>query len=148
MVEIFSSPEFYNQYVKLPSMDDPPAPYLRENPKFWPFFSGCVGALDGSHIAVNPSAKDRPNSRNRKGFVSQNILAACSFSLQFLYVLTGWEGSVNDAFLYSDARTSDFRIPEGCYYLGDAGFPVSMTVLTPYRGVRYHLQEWGRAKQR
>ncbi|THU75721.1 hypothetical protein K435DRAFT_626273, partial [Dendrothele bispora CBS 962.96] len=66
MVHAFSGPEFYTRYVRLPSIHDPPAPYIQENPKLWPFFKGCIGALDGSHIASNPSAKDRPNSRNRK----------------------------------------------------------------------------------
>ncbi|ESK82974.1 nuclease harbi1-like [Moniliophthora roreri MCA 2997] len=84
MCEALSGPEFYNQYVSLPNADDPPSPYLNNNPKFWPFFKGCLGALDGSHIASSPAAADQSNSRNRKGFVSQNILAACSFLLQFL----------------------------------------------------------------
>ncbi|THU87687.1 hypothetical protein K435DRAFT_624070, partial [Dendrothele bispora CBS 962.96] len=66
MVHAFSGPGFYNHYVCLPSVNDPPSPYLRNNPKLWPFFKGCIGALDGSHIASNPAAEDRSNSRNRK----------------------------------------------------------------------------------
>ena len=31
---------------------------------------------------------------------------------------------------------------EGKYYLGDAGYGLSKLVLTPYRGVRYHLREF------
>ena len=30
----------------------------------------------------------------------------------------------------------------GKYYLGDAGFPLKSGLLTPYRGVRYHLKEY------
>ncbi|XP_047162616.1 protein ALP1-like [Vigna umbellata] len=32
----------------------------------------------------------------------------------------------------------------GKYYLGDAGFMLKNIVLTPYRGVRYHLKEYTR----
>ncbi len=104
--------------------------------------------MDGSHIASCPSAADRADARNRKGFVSQNVLAICDFSMQFLYLLCGWDGSVTDSYLYADARLSDLRVPDGCYYLGDAGFPICDAVLIPYRGVRYHLAEWAKAAAR
>ena len=32
----------------------------------------------------------------------------------------------------------------GKYYLGDAGFMLKPQILTPYRGVRYHLKEYSR----
>ena len=142
MTNALSSEKFYNQYVRLPSTADQPAQYLSSNPKLWPYFSNCLGAIDGTHIACTPSSEDQANARNRKGFLSQNVLAACSFSMRFLYVLPGWDGSVTDAFLYADARLTDFWIPSGYYYLGDAGFPVCETLLVPYRSVRYHLNEW------
>jgi hypothetical protein len=147
MCMAFSSQSFYTKYVKLPSTLDPPPQYLQRSQKLWPFFEKCLGAIDGSHIAASPSARDRANTRDRKGSLSQNVLAICSFSMRFLYLLTGWEGSVNDSFLYSDARINDLRVPPGYFYLGDAGFPLCDCVLIPYRGVRYHLQEWGRARQ-
>jgi len=86
--------------------------------------------------------------RNRKGFVSQNCLFAYSFDLTFVYTLTGWEGSATDARIYEDARTTDLIIPESKYYLADAGYPLSDQLLVPYRRVRYHLAEWGRANVR
>jgi hypothetical protein len=58
---------------------------------------------------------------------------------------SGWEGSAADARVYHDARTTDFTIPEGKYYLADAGFASCDELLVPYRNVRYHLAEWGRA---
>ena len=36
----------------------------------------------------------------------------------------------------------------GRYYIADAGFALCDTLLTPYRKVRYHLKEWGRAAVR
>lgn len=148
MVFTFSGGQFYNTWVTLPTSQDPPASYLRKNPKFWPFFENCLGAMDGSHIACTASENDRSNARNRKGFLSQNVLAVCGFGFRFIYILSGWEGSVTDAFLYADARIKDFPIPDGFYYLGDAGFPLTAKVLVPFRNIRYHLREWAKGKSR
>jgi hypothetical protein len=68
---------------------------------------------------------------------------ACSFDLKFVYSLTGWEGSATDARVFEDALSRDFVVPDGKYYLADAGYPATLMVLTPYRNVRYHLAEWG-----
>ena len=83
--------------------------------------------------------------RNRKGTLSQNALFICDFDLQFLYTLTGWEGSATDACILDDALTTDLRIPPGKFLLADGGYPLRLELLVPYRGVRYHLAEWGRA---
>ena len=112
----------------------------------WPFFQHALGAIDGSHLPFYPPASERELYRNRKGFYSQNGLFCCTFSLFFTYSLTGWEGSSSDARVFEDAITSDLVVPHGYYLLADAGFPHCKELLTPYRGKRYHLQEWGRAK--
>ena len=148
MLFIFSSPPFYTEYVHLPTADDPVPSPICNNPKFWPFFKDALAVTDGSHIHCAPPASERAFYRNRKGFVSQNCLFACSFNLQFIYSFTGWEGSATDARVYDDARSKDLHIPDGRYYLADAGFPSCPQLLTPYRGPRYHLAEWGRASVR
>ncbi|KIK58105.1 hypothetical protein GYMLUDRAFT_146665, partial [Collybiopsis luxurians FD-317 M1] len=58
MCNAFASPAFYNEYIWLPSTEDPPSHYLIQNPKLWPFLKNCLGAMDGSHIACAPSADD------------------------------------------------------------------------------------------
>jgi hypothetical protein len=73
---------------------------------------------------------------------------ACSFDMRFLYVLSGSEGAQSDAVVYHTARHMDLRIPPGKCYLADAGFPLCDQLLVPYRGVRYHLNEWKRADKR
>jgi len=93
------------------------------------------------------SAADRDATRNRKGVLTQNCLIACSFDLCFMYTLSGWEGSTADSTLFNDARQTNFYIPEGRYYLADAGFASSDALLVPYRNVRYHLSEWDRTKE-
>jgi len=51
-----------------------------------------------------------------------------------------------DASVYHDAWTMDFTIPDGKYYLADAGYPNCLQLLVLYRGQCYHLAEWGRAQ--
>ena len=60
-------------------------------------------ALDGTHIpAFVPASLTQPY-RNRKGFLSQDVLAACSFDVLFTFVLVGWEGSAADSTILADA---------------------------------------------
>ena len=115
---------------------------------FVPYFNRCLGALDGTHIPVFVPEMMCAAYRNRKGEVSQNVLAVCSFDMKIIYMLSGWEGSASDSRVFEDAQALDFRIPPDRYYLGDAGYTNSDAVMVPYRGVRYHLKEWGSAKNR
>ena len=89
---------------------------------------------------------ERSAYRNRKGFVSQNCLFTCSFDLKFVFTYTKWEGSATDVRVFEGALSDGLVIPEGKYYLADAGFPSCEELLIPYRSTWYHLAEWGRAK--
>ena len=144
MLNFLSQPPFYTDFVRLPTENDPIPKEIRNNPKFFPFFKDALGAVDGTHIACSPGPDERAGARNRKGFNSQNCLFACSFDFRFLYVLSGWEGSATDVTVWNNARLVDFRVPEGKYYLADAGFASCPQLLVPYRNERYHLQEFAR----
>jgi len=137
-----TSPSFYNVYVNLPNEESQLASYISDNPKFFPYFEGALGALDGTHINARPSIQDRPHYHNHKGLLTQNVLAATTFDMHFCYILSGWEGSASDGGVYHDAWVHDLSIPEGKYYLADAGYPICDALLVPFRGVRYHLREW------
>ncbi|KAL8542804.1 hypothetical protein ACS0TY_003620 [Phlomoides rotata] len=64
--------------------------------------------------------------------------------MKFVYVLPGWEGSAADSRVLRDAisRTHGLKITNGKYYMADNGYPNAEGFLTPYKGVRYHLNEW------
>lgn len=49
------------------------------------------------HIPAHVPAKDQSQFRNKKGVLTQNVLAACTFDLQFIFVYPGWEGSAADS---------------------------------------------------
>ena len=135
---------FYKKYVKpLPANETPPE--IKGNPKLYPYFKDCRGAIDGSHFDAWVHEESIPCYRNRKGGVTQNVLAACDFDLKFIYILSGWEGSAADSRIFEYARGKDLGLPPGCYYLADAGFPLCDILMTPYRGKRYHLKEWGKS---
>ncbi|XP_073269110.1 uncharacterized protein [Primulina huaijiensis] len=65
--------------------------------------------------------------------------------MNFIYALTGWEGSAADARVLRDALSKDdsLRVPRGCYYLCDNGYANAEGFSTPYRRVRYHRDAWG-----
>ena len=148
MVKIFSAPPIYDIFVKPPGVD-PLSLKIQHDTKLYPYFKNAIGAVDGSHIPAAPPARDAAAYRNRKGFVSQNCLFVCDFDLRFTYALTGWEGSASDSRVFGDACSrGNLEIPEGQYLLSDLGFPSKASLLVPYRGVRYHLAEWGRANVR
>ncbi|RZC29848.1 hypothetical protein D0Y65_001449 [Glycine soja] len=50
----------------------------------------------------------------------------------------------HDSKVLSDAlaRKNGLKVPQGKYYLVDCGFPNRRKFLAPYRGVRYHLQDF------
>ena len=121
---------------------------ILNNPRFFPFFENCIGALDGSHVPAIVSPEFHGVFRNRKQTISQNVLGVCNFDLLFTYVLSGWEGSAHDGKVLHDGVCRGLTLLPGKYYLGDAGYGLSRFVLTPYRGVRYHLKEWARAQQK
>ncbi|XP_057770427.1 uncharacterized protein LOC130990216 [Salvia miltiorrhiza] len=111
----------------------------------WRWFKCCLGALDGTYINVKVSNADQPRYRTRKGQISTNTLAVCDRNMKFVYVLPGWEGSAADSRILRDAltRVNGLRVPKGNYYLCDNGYANSDGFLAPYKGIRYHLKEWG-----
>jgi hypothetical protein len=82
--------------------------------------------------------------RNRKGTLSENVMVVCDFDLNFTFISCGWEGSATDARVLRSAIRKGFRVPEGKFYLVDGGYANTKFFLAPYRGVRYHLKEFGR----
>jgi DDE superfamily endonuclease len=135
------------QYFITGARENDPVHARLQNPKYREFIR-CLGALDGCHVDAVVGEEMIARFRNRKKGVSQNVLGVCDFDMIFSYVLAGWEGSAHDGRVLADAATKHLPLPADRYYLGDAGYALSRFVLTPYRGVRYHLQEWASGNQR
>ncbi|XP_057540632.1 protein ALP1-like [Amaranthus tricolor] len=102
----------------------------------WKCFKNCLGALDGTHISVHVPSEDRARYRTRKGSIAMNVLGVCNPNLEFIYVQPGWEGSAHDGRVLRDAitRPNGLKVPQGSYYLVDAGYTNCEGFLAPYRG--------------
>ncbi|KAG6493116.1 hypothetical protein ZIOFF_048093 [Zingiber officinale] len=85
----------------------------------WKPFKGYLGALDDTFIPMTPPKEEKQRYHTRKG------------------------GSAHDDRVLHDAisRPTRLKVPQGCYYLVDAGYCNSSGFLAPYRGHRYHLNE-------
>lgn len=110
-------------------------PKIQDNPRFYPFFKNCLGAIDGTHIPISIASEKYPPFRNRKGTLSINMMVACDFDLNFTFISSGWEGSARDSRFLRLAMSKGFQVPLGKFYLVDGGYENTPSFLAPYRGV-------------
>ncbi|XP_044412460.1 uncharacterized protein [Triticum aestivum] len=128
--------------IRRPSGQTPPK--IRGSPRWYPYFKDCIGAIDGTHVTSRVPRSQSAAYRGRKHYTSQNVLAVVDFDLEFTYVLAGWEGSTHDANILTDnmSRPDGINIPDGKFYLGDAGYACRPGIFPPFRKTRYHLNEF------
>ncbi|KAL0434094.1 UNVERIFIED_CONTAM: hypothetical protein Slati_2743700 [Sesamum latifolium] len=81
----------------------------------WRWFKGCLGALDGTFIGVRVPEHEKGQYRTRKRQVAVNVLGVYNPNMQFVYVLSGWEGSAVDRPVLCDA----IHRPHGLRVLSD-----------------------------
>ncbi|XP_012570899.1 protein ANTAGONIST OF LIKE HETEROCHROMATIN PROTEIN 1-like [Cicer arietinum] len=125
---------------------------IKNNSKYYPWFKNCIGAIDGTHISAWVPAEKQISCRGRKTTITQNVMCACDFNMMFTYVYSGWEGSAHDSKVFLDAISNPNAgfpwPPRGSFYLVDSGYPCTRGLLPPYRGERYHAQEYrGQGRQ-
>ena len=107
----------YADYVRTPP-DHIPARIQKDWGKM-KYFADVRGAIDGTHIAAHIPIKYQTPFRNRKGTLSQNVLAGCTLDMYFFYIFPGWEGSANDSRVLDNAIFRDFPQLPGRIYLAD-----------------------------
>jgi hypothetical protein len=88
-MDALTSHNIYSALVDFPTDDFSIPQRILSSNSFTPHFDGYIGALDGTHVPIHvPEAKCTAFC-NQKGVLSQNVLAVCTFYMQFLYVLAG-----------------------------------------------------------
>ncbi len=87
----------------------------------------------GIHV---PAAECWP-WENRKLELSQNVLAVCGFDMLFDEKPQPTMPRYFKTLIFNQG----FTIPNGIYFLADAGYSNCERLLMPYVGVRYHLKE-------
>ncbi|VVB13716.1 unnamed protein product [Arabis nemorensis] len=119
--------------------------------RLYPYFKDCIGVIDGLQIPANLPTKDQSRFQNKNGVLTQNLLAACTFDLQFIFVSAGWEGSVEDSRILravlDDPNQNFPQAPKGKYYLVDRDYRNTEGFVAPYPRTRYRLHEFRGARQ-
>ncbi|XP_050366468.1 uncharacterized protein LOC126784929 isoform X2 [Argentina anserina] len=127
------------EFLQTPKPSTPPE--ILGNHRFHPYFK----------IPAQVPAKDQSRFRNKKGVCSQNVVAACTFDLQFIFIYPGWEGSAAGSrvlrAVLDDPHQNFPHIPEGKYYLVGTGYANMKGFIAPFQGVRYHIHEYRGANQ-
>ncbi|XP_010446260.1 PREDICTED: putative nuclease HARBI1 [Camelina sativa] len=139
-------------YIKTPTMQELRRipQHLQADRRYWPFFSGFVGAMDGTHVCVKVKHELQAMYWSRHDRTSFNVMAICDMNILFTYVWNGAPGSCHDTRVLSLAQDGDpeFPLPPGDkYYVVDSGYPNKQGFLAPYRSsrnrvVRYHLSQF------
>ncbi|GAV91508.1 DDE_4 domain-containing protein, partial [Cephalotus follicularis] len=131
--------KLYKYAIRSP--DDSTHPEIMNSQRFYPYFK-----VNGTHVCAFIPLEIQARFHGRKGGKTQNVLAAITFDLKFTYVLAGCEGSAHDSRILNSvlSRSGGFKITEGKFYLGDAGYSVQLGIISPYRGVRYHFNEFSK----
>lgn len=98
-------------------------------------FPRVLLALDCTHVRIqSPGGEQAEHFRNRKGYFSLNVQAACDSHLKFRDVVARWPGATHDStiFNHSFLKTKfDEAALGNSLILGDSGYPVSNYVITP-----------------
>lgn len=104
-------------------------------------FDGVVAAADGLFVkAIAPTALDTLNvlsyySGSKSGY-GINVQAMCTADYRFCSMSAIASGATNDwaAWNRSCMSRAVSRLPSSFYILGDAAYPLSEKILTPYPG--------------
>ncbi|KAL1209526.1 hypothetical protein V5N11_020427 [Cardamine amara subsp. amara] len=120
---------------------------LQVDRRYWPYFSGFVGAMDETHVCVKVKLELQRMYWNRHDNASLNIMAICDLNMLFTYIWNGAPESCHNTAVLAMAQQSDSEFPLPSlekYYLVDFGYPNKQGFLAPYRSsrnrvVRYHM---------
>lgn len=104
-------------------------------------FQGAFGCLDGCHIPIVPIRESHTRWRNRKGFLSTNVMAVCDCtdSLLFTTVVVGAEGCGSDSTIFKHCVGSIDWLKNG-FLLADAGYALSHYMPQPPTTERWRLE--------
>lgn len=119
-------------------------------------FPNCLGAIDGSHVAIKKPPNSSARFRNYKKFFSIVLQAVVSADYKFLFVDVGGAGRVSDGGIlraskfYKALTSNKFQIPPPHelpgsphilphYFIGDGAYPLMDNLMKPYRGTNLSL---------
>lgn len=101
-------------------------------------FPCVVGAIDGTHIRVNPPAAEGSAFINQDQKHSLNVCGVAGPNYRFYYVHSGAPGRSHDSgvlkqtSIWQEWEENGYRPFDGAVILGDAGYPLTEWLLTPF----------------
>ncbi|GAV83178.1 LOW QUALITY PROTEIN: hypothetical protein CFOL_v3_26628, partial [Cephalotus follicularis] len=93
------------KYIVRPSTEDDAPFHIKSNKKYYPWFKKCVRAINRTHVSVSAPVEKYVNFRDKKSTVTQNVMCACNFNMEFMLVYSGWEDTTIDSRVFLDALT-------------------------------------------
>ncbi|EOA25981.1 hypothetical protein CARUB_v10019370mg, partial [Capsella rubella] len=117
---------------------------------YWPYFSGFVRVMDGTHVCDKVKPELQGMYWNHHDNPSSNMMAICDLNMLFTYIWNGAPGSCHDTAVLQMAQQSDYEFPLPPlekYYLVDSGYTNKQGFHAPYRSsrnrvVRYHMSQF------
>jgi len=76
--------------------------------EYAPWFDGCIGAIDGTHIKVEVNQEAKADFFNRKGETSINVCAIVDMDGRFTYVGAGKAGACHDMAVLRDCQADEW----------------------------------------
>ena len=94
---------------------------------------GVVGAVDGTHVAIQAPTTAEWHYVNRKGYYSINVQVVADHNMIIRHLVARWPGSTHDSFIWenSSIRDSFHNGHREGIILGDSGYPLRPYLLTP-----------------
>src|SRR5438132_9947791 len=71
-------------------------------PQFSPWFDGCIGAMDGTHILIQVTPSKNLPYIGREGLPTLNFVAVCDHDARFIFTCAK-EGTLHDATVFQEA---------------------------------------------
>ncbi|XP_060801919.1 putative nuclease HARBI1 [Amyelois transitella] len=128
-------PEIFHKYVKFPL-----SRHEREKVKRKFYRStrlpGVLGCVDGTHVAIVTPHEHEERYFNRKGYHSLNVLILCDADLMIMSVDPSYPGATHDSKIWENHPLKGlmerlYEEEEDIYFLGDSGYPLRATLMTP-----------------
>ncbi|KAI4887994.1 hypothetical protein NFI96_010453 [Prochilodus magdalenae] len=103
-----------------------------------------IGEIDGTLVPIARPSNNEAVYLCRKGYQALNIQVVCDYQGLFTDIVAKWPGSTHDAFMWANSalcRVAEGGGFEGCWLLGDSGYPLRPCLLTPIQQPNTEAEE-------
>lgn len=101
-------------------------------------FPGCIGAIDGKHVAIRAPMFSGSEYFNYKNSFSIILMAVVDANYCFRYIDIGAQGRHSDGGVFDHCslrhmiEQNKLHIPENLVFVGDEAFPLKSYLMRPY----------------